>query len=196
MALERLFWIPRGFGPDQGVYVRYPLDEMIAVLTLESMRQQTAIIGEDLGTVSRRIRATMGRHHLHRMFVLQFQPTPGDEPPRPQNVPRFAVASLNTHDMPPFATYWRERETPGRMPAKVALERALEGLAASRARCVIVNIEDLWLEARPQNVPGSPSAHNWRRRARPTLDEMRSDANVLGQLERLADARQRSRTKR
>lgn len=194
MALERLFWIPHGFGPDQGVYVRYPLDEMIAVLTLESVRWQTAIIGEDLGTVSRRIRATMGRHDLHRMFVLQFEATPGDEPRRP-DVPRSAVASLNTHDMPAFATYWRERETPERMPAKTALERALEGLAASNARFVIVNLEDLWLETRPQNVPGSPSEHNWLRRARLTLDEMRSDPDIRRQLEQIAAARRRSRSR-
>lgn len=209
MSLERLFWIPRGFAPDQGVYVRYPLDEMMAVLTLESVRHRTAIVGEDLGTVSRSLRTAMGRHGLYRMFVLQFEATPGDESP-PRGIPRFAVASLNTHDMPPFAA-WRRGGRDDVDPAqgeasagaharvaaergvtetKTALGRALDGLAASRARCVILNLEDLWLETRPQNMPGSPSEQNWRHRARLTFDEIRGDPDIGRQVERIADKRQ------
>ncbi len=57
------------------------------------------------------------------------------------------------------------------------LAAALSLLAESPAAEVIVNLEDLWLETLPQNVPGSPDplAH-WRRRARVPLEALESEA--------------------
>src|SRR5690606_4901554 len=83
----------------------YPLEEMVAVLTIESVRHQAAIVGEDLGTVSREIRTAMRRHGLQRMYVVQYEADPDADPPL-NPVPRDVVASLNTHDMPPFAAFW------------------------------------------------------------------------------------------
>lgn len=201
MALQRLLWIPQGFGPEQGVYVRYPLEEQLAILTLESARHHTAIVGEDLGTVSREVRSALGRHAIQRMFVLQFEASPDAEPGTPPRrtpalsrlrlpeVPRAVMASLNTHDMPTFATYWRELEMAGKLPAEEAIGPLLEYLAASRARYMLINLEDLWLETRPQNVPGTPSRNNWRRPARYGIEEMRSDAEVLRLLRLVARSR-------
>ncbi len=53
----------------------------------------------------------------------------------------------------------------------LALEAALGQMASSKAGAVMVSLEDLWLERRPQNLPGTPSSArpNWRgRAARPT----------------------------
>ena len=41
-----------------------------------------------------------------------------------------------------------------------ALSAALELLASSSAYAVLVNLEDLWLEAQPQNIPGTQNEHN------------------------------------
>src|SRR5688572_3408530 len=64
--------------------------------------------------------------------------------------------------------------------ADVALVRdgLLHRLAESAARYVLVTLEDLWLEERPQNVPGTSTERpNWQRRSRRTLDDIvRSDA--------------------
>jgi 4-alpha-glucanotransferase len=38
----------------------------------------------------------------------------------------------------------------------------LEILLGSEADLVVVNVEDLWLEEQPQNVPGSLERPNWR----------------------------------
>ena len=54
MGLHRLYWIPRGFPATQGAYVSYPADELYALLSLESHRNQTALVGENLGTVPRK----------------------------------------------------------------------------------------------------------------------------------------------
>ena len=56
--------------------------------------------------------------------------------------------------------------------AGVALKGCLSLLAASRASLVLVNLEDLWLETMPQNVPSTTYEYpNWRRRARYSFNE-------------------------
>ncbi len=71
MSLHRLFWVPEGTEPTDGVYVTYPADELYAVLCLESHRHQTVVVGEDLGTVPAGVRSAMRRHRLLRTWVLQ-----------------------------------------------------------------------------------------------------------------------------
>ncbi len=105
MGLHRQYWIPSGGDSDQGVYVQYPADELYAILCLEAGRNGTAVVGEDLGTVPDYIRSRMQSHGLQRMFVSQFElkPDPANALPDP---PANAVASINTHDTPTFASYW------------------------------------------------------------------------------------------
>jgi 4-alpha-glucanotransferase len=106
MSLHRLFWIPAGFRATDGVYVRYATDELCAILSLESHRHKCRIVGENLGTVPPYVNEMMSRHNLHGMYVIQYQLSPDPGQPLP---PALAgdVASLNTHDMPPFAAFWR-----------------------------------------------------------------------------------------
>jgi 4-alpha-glucanotransferase len=105
MELHRLFWVPDGAPATDGVYVRYPREELFAVLSLESHRSGCVVVGEDLGTVPDEVREGMDRHGLLGMYVLQFQaPADGGAPPPP---PHGALASLDTHDTPTFAGFLR-----------------------------------------------------------------------------------------
>jgi 4-alpha-glucanotransferase len=106
MGLHRLFVIPDGMDARQGVYIRYRPEEFYAILCLESHRSQTMIVGEDLGTVPPDVRPAMKRHGLHRNYVVQYELGTNHTGGLPA-IPRDAVASVNTHDMPPFAGYWR-----------------------------------------------------------------------------------------
>jgi len=210
MGLHRLFWIPKGLDARYGAYVRYRVKELYAVLTLESHRQRSIIVGEDLGTVPSYIRPAMSRHDLQRMYVLHYELADSSSAllRRPQC---NSVASLNTHDMPPFASFWQgldisERLNLGLLNEKGArdekrsrravkhalltflrnkgwlkdgdaddravLKACLSFLSSSRARVVLVNAEDLWLETQAQNVPSTGDRNpNWRRKARYTLEE-------------------------
>ena len=107
MGLHRLYWVPRGQPADQGAYVRYRAREIYAILALESRRHKTVIVGEDLGTVPRYVRARMKEHGIRRMSVGQFE---FRNRPRSPLRPAAAnsVASLNTHDMRPFAAFWKQ----------------------------------------------------------------------------------------
>jgi 4-alpha-glucanotransferase len=111
MGMHRLFWIPRGLEASEGVYVRYRAEELYAILTLESHRHGSIIVGEDLGIVPSYVRPAMAQHGLHRMYILYYELT-DDASHRLGHVPRNAVAGLNTHDMPPFAAFWEGTDIP------------------------------------------------------------------------------------
>lgn len=112
MGLHRLYWIAEGLTAKDGVYVRYRSEEMFAILAIESHRHRTTIVGEDLGTVPAIIRRRMDRHRIRRMYILQYEVGPWNGP-RP--APEDTVASLNTHDMPPFAGFWTGDDIDERM---------------------------------------------------------------------------------
>jgi 4-alpha-glucanotransferase len=139
------------------------------------------------------------------------------------------VASVGTHDLPPFASFWQdedidervrlgvfdaeraESERHNRAAQKAALvaylrrqglldgEESLEPvlsaclalLARSEAEDVLVNLEDLWLETEPQNVPGTQDHQhpNWRRRARYSLEEIETLPAVRAILARVRTER-------
>jgi 4-alpha-glucanotransferase len=223
MSLYRLFWIPDGVAATEGVYVRYPEDELFAVLTLESARHRAVVVGEDLGTVPAAVRRAMDAHGVQRMHVVQYEAAPDATPPVPEPAEPL-VASLNTHDMPLFAGFWRGGDIDDQLALgliddaghaeamrergrlRLALSRAvgagrevepalvrqllLERLAASPARYVLVTLEDLWLEDRPQNVPGtSDERPNWQRRARRSLNDIIEDATLRRMLKAIGERR-------
>jgi 4-alpha-glucanotransferase len=108
MALHRLWWIPAGTPPAEGAYVRYPLEDLMGIIALESQRQRCMVIGEDLGTVPDCVREAMERYGLYPCKVFLFErDDQGDFRP-PGDYPRRSLASLTTHDLPPLAGYWNE----------------------------------------------------------------------------------------
>jgi 4-alpha-glucanotransferase len=113
MGLFRLYCVPLGQPATDGVYVRYPSDELIAILTLESHRARCAITGEDLGTVPPQVRPAMERHGMFRLHVGQWF-FPGKLGDAPEPAPPNSVASLNTHDTATFAGWWRGADTDDR----------------------------------------------------------------------------------
>ncbi len=225
MALHRLYWIPAGMPPTEGVYVRYPHEEFHATVCLEASRAGVPIVGEDLGTVPPEVREALAEHGMLRSFVGQFAVRLDEGAPFGE-IPADAIASLNTHDTPTFAGFWHERdldvfaeigcldadaiaamratraamrrELPALLAARGLLDRAdgahlgdvlravHRALAESPARLLMVNLEDLWLEERPQNVPGTGFERpNWRRPLALSIDQIERDpalARALGEI--------------
>jgi len=218
MGLHRFFCVPKGMTAREGTYVRYPAEEMYAILALESHRHGVRLVGEDLGTVPSYVRPAMARHGLSRMSVVQFGLSP--DPARALTaVPAESLGCLNTHDMPPFASFWEGRDIDDRLAlglldengsreerkmrsrvkgalvaflrrqgwlksfgsgAEEVLAACLSFLAGSRSGVVIVNLEDLYLETNPQNVPGTSTERpNWLRKARHGFEEIRDMPQVI-----------------
>ena len=59
MSLFRQWWVPEGASAGDGGYVHYPLEDLMSILALESVRQRCLVIGEDLGTVPDEVRHAM-----------------------------------------------------------------------------------------------------------------------------------------
>lgn len=77
-----------------------------------------------------------------------------------------------------------------RAPKSPPAREALLALGATRAEWVVVNLEDLWGERRPQNVPGTTDERpNWRRKARYDLDRIARSRTVRETLAALDEAR-------
>jgi 4-alpha-glucanotransferase len=209
MSFHRLFWIPEGMTPKDGAYVTYPAEELYAVLSRESHRSRTAVVGEDLGTVPAGVRASMARHGVARTWLFLASLRPGAAAMAPE-IPAGSLVTLETHDMVPLAGFLhgddietraetgqlesararremaaRRRlvgrlarlfrapaEDPGRC-ARAILTGCLAYLGRSAAEIVLVNLDDLLLERRPHNVPGTRDERpNWRRKLAVPLEEL------------------------
>lgn len=107
MTLVRLWWVPRGFEATDGVYVHYPLDDLIKIVALESVRNKCIVIGEDLGTVADEMRAAMSRFNVYHYKVLFFEKLRDGAFVAPAHYPRNALAVVTTHDLPPFKSWWQ-----------------------------------------------------------------------------------------
>jgi 4-alpha-glucanotransferase len=100
MGLFRLYWIPQGFDPAGGTFVRYRADEMLAIVAIESQRAGAFVVGEDLGTVETGVRETLAEHRVlsYRLFWFEEEP--------PSAYPERSMAAVTTHDLPTVAGLW------------------------------------------------------------------------------------------
>lgn len=126
MGLFRLFWIPRRFTPAAGGYVRYPADDLLAILALESHRAFAFVVGEDLGTVERGVRERLAAEGVLSYRVVWF------EADHPSRYPELALAAVTTHDLPTIAGLWSGADFVAQ--EQLGLEPRAEAMQSLRAR--------------------------------------------------------------
>jgi 4-alpha-glucanotransferase len=177
MGLFRLYWIPAGLGPRRGAYVRYPAEELLAIVAVESHRAGAWIAGEDLGTVQRQVRRKLAETGMLSYKLLWFE----DQLPR--DYPQQAMAAVSTHDLPTVAGLWTgadfaAQRSIGLRPsesgyqeirqrliaatgldadasAEEAVAAAYQGLSHAPSAVLVANLEDgLAVRERP-NMPGT-----------------------------------------
>jgi (1->4)-alpha-D-glucan 1-alpha-D-glucosylmutase len=105
MGLLRLYWVPPGADPGAGLYVGYPLRDLLGVLALESHRNRCLVIGEDLGTVPDAVRSALHAAAVLSCRLLYFA-RHGDRYLAPHEYPGQALVAMGTHDLPPLAGFW------------------------------------------------------------------------------------------
>jgi 4-alpha-glucanotransferase len=139
MRLARLFWIPDGLPAAAGAYVRYRCDELFGIVALESVRNRTVIVGEDLGVVPDGFREQMAATGLCSCRLLWFE-RGGDGGYRlPGEYPPEAMVSVTTHDLATLAGFWsghdlETRREIGLFPSTASYAAALEERRQDRRR--------------------------------------------------------------
>ncbi|MBU3023055.1 4-alpha-glucanotransferase [Aestuariibacter sp. A3R04] len=106
MALLRLWWVPKGDDAKDGGYVYYPVDDLLAILALESHRNKSLVIGEDLGTVPEEIREKLAENGVYSYRVFFFEQAEDGGFFSPSHYPVQSMSTLTTHDMPTLKGFW------------------------------------------------------------------------------------------
>ena len=229
MALQQLYWVPRGASPTEGSYVNYPFAALRHILALESERQHCGVIGEDLGTVPEGFRQTMQDAGVLSYRLLLFERDRTGRFLPPEAYAEFASAAFSTHDLATCRGFWLGRDLEWRrdldlypdaaeaekeararrrdrrrlidaLLAAEALPRAAAKrlltrddrpaddpalveavyrfLGRSKARLVLMQIEDVVGEIEQANMPGTVREHpNWRRKLSRLLEEILDDCD-------------------
>jgi 4-alpha-glucanotransferase len=194
LGLNRLFLIPHGAPAKDGVYFRFPLEAMLAVVAQESAASGCIVFGEDLGTVPDALRTTLADWGIWSYRVLMFERHTDGSFISPERYPRDALATFNTHDLPTYHGWitghdLNVRRDVGclsgetdeeREKARTALQAALVKagcsrgggfadvacyLAATPSRLALVAIEDVLGVIDQPNLPATIDEHpNWRQR--------------------------------
>jgi 4-alpha-glucanotransferase len=106
MGLQHLYWVPAGHAPRDGAYVRYPREDLLAILALESQRHRCIVVGEDLGTVPAGFRERMAEAGVLSYRVLLFEQDAAGFI-APERYPRLALAVAGSHDLPTLHGWWQ-----------------------------------------------------------------------------------------
>jgi 4-alpha-glucanotransferase len=184
MGLFRQWWVPRDGGPADGAYVRFPADDLLAIVALESVRAAAVVVGEDLGTVEEGVRETMADHGMLSYRLLWF------EDAEPQEWPTLSMAAVTTHDLPTVAGLWTGRDLQAQRDAGVTpneadtqairkrlasaasigedddlvdvVERTYELLGRAPSLLLTAALDDAVLEPERPNIPGADEHRpNW-----------------------------------
>lgn len=212
MGLYRIYAVPKGFGGKRGVYLRFPSQDFFAIVALEASQAGADIIAENLGTVPVAVNELLKAHNFKTMRIIQLE-VDQDAKKCLSSLAPGELVSLNTHDMPEFATFLAGEDLdqvrdlkilaenfhgPMKAQRKASVARwakdlgeplidsCLSALAESPADYLVVNLEDLWGETRPQNIPGTwKEVPNWRRKMAKTISEWSQDRKVVEHLDSL-----------
>ncbi len=110
-GLFRLFWIPYGTAPKKGTYVLYPSEDLLRIVALESVRNKTMVIAEDLGTVGENVRETLKRFQMLSYKLFYFERNyPDPSFVLPDGYPDMALCAVTTHDLPTLYGYWKSQD--------------------------------------------------------------------------------------
>ncbi len=111
LGLFRMFWVPLGESAKAGAFVRSFTHDLFGILALESVRHNALVVGEDLGTVPPNVPKVMAKWGVLSSKVLVFEREyhTGKFRAAPA-YPHMALATVNTHDLPPLVGWAEGRD--------------------------------------------------------------------------------------
>lgn len=140
LGLGRMWVIPEGEDPSRGVYLKYPLDDMLRLLALEAWRHKAIVIGENLGTVPEGFDQKLKEKGVMGMNVLWFQRRPEEDKDLvapfcpPASWPNWSMATSGTHDLATIKGWWNGRDLEWRRQLDELDEKAMQSATEQRQR--------------------------------------------------------------
>ncbi len=114
MSLMRLWWCVDSRQADSGeaggAYVYYPVNELFAILNLESRRARCMIVGEDLGVVPPEIRRFLDESGVLSNTVFYFEKYDAWHFKQPHDFKTHALAMIANHDVPTLKAWWNKTD--------------------------------------------------------------------------------------
>lgn len=110
LGLMRQYWVAPGMKADEGVYITFPLEDILRIIALESRREECVVIGEDLGTVPDGFGEIMAAAGLLSYKVLFFERWDSGLFMRPELYPAQSMVTVSTHDLPTLTGWWTGRD--------------------------------------------------------------------------------------
>jgi 4-alpha-glucanotransferase len=185
---------------------------MFAIICIESVRARAGVVGENLGTVPPEIRQGLKEHKLLGMAMAMdgvSEPASTDLVAlSSHDTPAFAAwwKGLDIDDLEDLGVFDEERSaaerriraetidqlrdtmgTDGPVETRDALMAWMSGTDAAVA---LINLDDLLMEERRQNIPGTDwERPNWRLRHERTVDQLDADAAFVSLLSEFASLR-------
>lgn len=199
LGLMRSYWIPEG--AQVGTYVSYPLDALLAVVAIESVRNRTVVVGEDLGLVPEGLREKLATSGIYGLDVLQFMRKADGGIVDPADTRELAICTFATHDTPTIAGFFRAEDARARyefggitaeifehvrtdraraQAALISADPVIEihqNLAQANASMVAVQMDDMAAQTTQHNLPGTTDSYpNWQLKAPFTVAEIGQSA--------------------
>jgi 4-alpha-glucanotransferase len=111
LGLFRMFWVPAGASAREGTFVKSFTHDLFGILALESVRHGSLVVGEDLGTVPPEVPRVLARWGVLGSKVVVFERDFHTGRFRAaRDYPRLALATVNTHDLPPLVGWLEQRD--------------------------------------------------------------------------------------
>jgi 4-alpha-glucanotransferase len=112
MGLFRVFSIPKKWTAHDGIYMRFPQEDLFAISMLEAFRANADIVGENLGTVPAAVDELLNKRNINGMWVLQLEawrkPTEVFSASAvAESAIKNIMISFNNHDLPMWESFMK-----------------------------------------------------------------------------------------
>jgi len=106
MAIRRLWWCFDTNGHQDGCYVYYPFEHLLAILKIESHINQSIVIGEDLGIVPPEVKHALSTSGIFSNSLFYFEKHHDGEFLSVDDLAPHCLLMIANHDVPPFSGWW------------------------------------------------------------------------------------------
>lgn len=138
----RAFWVPQDCEHQRGAYVNYDADAILAIIALESQRQQCLVVAEDPKMLPPQLSDKLHQYGILTEQVLYFEKADEYSFKAPTDYHHDSVATVTSHELPTLTQYWSGqdlelRQAQALFPSAEIRQREVTQRASDRAALLL-----------------------------------------------------------